>query len=96
MARSTHHRHYQALLRLLRDLREQAGVTQLDLGDRLGNTQTFISKIERGERRVDVVEFAEICDALGMDPATAFNQFLARREPTRTGRKVAAERSQKR
>lgn len=54
------------------DLRERAGVTQLALAESLGNTQTFISKIERGERRIDVVEFIEICDALGADPAPLF------------------------
>ncbi len=79
MARSTHHPNYQTLLTLLRDLRERAGVTQLALAESLGNTQTFISKVERGERRIDVVEFIEICNALGMDPVVAFREFLKRR-----------------
>jgi transcriptional regulator with XRE-family HTH domain len=76
MARSTHHPNYQTLLTLLRDLRVRAGITQLALAERLGNTQTFISKIERGERRIDVVEFIEICDALGVDPVKAFREYL--------------------
>jgi len=96
MARSTHHRHYQSLLKLLRDLREQAGMTQSELGERLGNTQTFVSKIERGERRLDVVEFAEICDALGADPKVAFGQFMDGRVKERTGRKVASSRTRRR
>lgn len=79
MARSTHHPNYQTLLTLLRDLRERAGVTQLALAESLGNTQTFISKVERGERRIDVVEFIEICDALGADPTAAFREYLQRR-----------------
>lgn len=79
MARSTHHPNYQTLLTLLRDLRERAGVTQLSLAESLGNTQTFISKIERGERRIDVVEFIEICDALGADPIAAFREYVQRR-----------------
>jgi Predicted transcriptional regulator len=79
MARSTHHPNYQSLLTLLRDLREQAGVTQHALAESLGNTQTFISKVERGERRIDVVEFIEICDALGADPVLAFREYLKRR-----------------
>lgn len=78
MARSTHHPSYQALLTLLRDLREHAGVTQLALAESLGNTQTFISKVERGERRIDVVEFVEICDALSVDPVTAFREYIKR------------------
>jgi transcriptional regulator with XRE-family HTH domain len=78
MARSTHHPNYQALLTLLRDFRERAGLTQLALAECLGNTQTFISKVERGERRIDVVEFVEICDALGVDPVAAFSEYLTR------------------
>lgn len=96
MASSTHHRHYQSLLRLLRDLREQAGVTQVELGSRLGNTQTFVSKIERGERRVDVVELTEICEALGADATTAFGRFLDGRNKERIGRKVASSKSRQR
>lgn len=79
MARSTHHQEYQAFLGLLRDLRVDAGVTQIMLAKKLGNTQTFISKIERGERRLDVVEFVEMCEALGVDPRAAFEEFLLRR-----------------
>jgi transcriptional regulator with XRE-family HTH domain len=79
MARSTHHPNYQTLLALLRDLRERAGVTQLALAESLGNTQTFISKVERGERRIDVVEFIEICNALGADPTATFREYLQRR-----------------
>ena len=96
MARSTHHRHYQSLLRLLRDLREQAGVTQVELGDRLGNTQTFISKIERGERRLDVVEFTEFCEALGTDATAAFGRFLDGRNRERSTGKVASGKPRKR
>ena len=79
MARSTHHSSYQTLLALIRDLRERAGVTQLALAESLGNTQTFISKIERGERRIDVVELIEICEALGVDPVAALREYVQRR-----------------
>jgi transcriptional regulator with XRE-family HTH domain len=92
MARSTHHPSYQTLLTLLRDLRERAGITQLALAESLGNTQTFISKIERGERRIDVVEFVEICDALGVDPVVSFREFLKRRSlPGRRGNKLGRQ-----
>ena len=76
MPRSTHNRHYRALLTLLARLRESQGVTQACLGEALGNTQTFVSKVERGERRLDVVEFVEWCEALGADPRMAFSAFL--------------------
>lgn len=89
MARSTHHRHYQAFLAQLRELREAAGITQTALGEALGNTQTFVSKFERGERRVDAVEFVEICEALGADPVDVLAQYVARRNAVAaTGKKV--------
>lgn len=80
MPRSTHHRYYRAFLELLQQLREESGLTQVLLAERIGNTQTFVSKVERGERRLDVVEFAEWCEALGCAPETAFAAFLAGRD----------------
>jgi transcriptional regulator with XRE-family HTH domain len=90
MARSTHDQQYQAFLRLLRNLRLRAGVTQNVLAKRLGNTQTFISKVERGERRLDIVEFVEVCEALDIDPKAAFAEFLRRRhsQPPLAGKLV--------
>lgn len=49
--------------------RKDAGITQAELGQRLGQRQTFISKVELGERRIDVAEFIEFCDALKVDYA---------------------------
>jgi transcriptional regulator with XRE-family HTH domain len=54
--------------------RKSAGLTQVDLADRLGRPQSFVSKYERGERRLDVIEFCEVCRALGVDPV----EFLQR------------------
>jgi transcriptional regulator with XRE-family HTH domain len=83
MAQSTHHRRYQAFLDLLRSWRVEAGLTQAEVGERLGNTQTFVSKVERGERRLDVVEFAEWCEALGLTADSAFQKFLQVRSRAR-------------
>ena len=49
---------------LLRELRETGGLTQADLAARLGTQQSFVSKYEAGERRIDVIELKAICDAL--------------------------------
>ena len=92
MARSTHDQQYQIFLQLLRDLRIEAGVTQNVLAKRLGNTQTFISKVERGERRLDLVEFVEVCEALDIDPKAAFDEFLARRRAQRPPSRKLARR----
>ena len=51
-------------LRLLREAREDARVTQEQLAEQLGTTQSFVSKCERGERRLDIVELRAWCKAL--------------------------------
>jgi transcriptional regulator with XRE-family HTH domain len=54
------------LLELLRSIRQEAGLRQEDLAEALGRKQAFVSKYEMGERRLDVLELAAICDAVGM------------------------------
>ena len=66
---------YALFLELLRSERESRGLTQQVLAARLGTTQTRVSKIERGERRLDVLELRAWCNALGMS-MTAFVQRL--------------------
>lgn len=73
---------YGLFLDLLKQTRKQAGVSQAELGRRLGRPQPFISYIERGERRVDVIEFYAIMKALGADPETKFSE-LAFKLPAR-------------
>ncbi|HXQ36484.1 MAG TPA: helix-turn-helix transcriptional regulator, partial [Anaerolineales bacterium] len=55
------------LLVLLRGLRVEAGFTQSELASRLGTDQTFVSKYESGERRLDILELREVCQATGTD-----------------------------
>ena len=65
MQKSLHSKGYRLLLRRLREARQGAGVTQEELARRLGETQSFVSKCERGERRLDAVELRAICKAIG-------------------------------
>lgn len=67
------------LAQLLAGARSRAGMTQAQLAKKLGRPQPVISLIERGERRVDVIEFCDIADALDIDPAELFARFLAAR-----------------
>jgi len=64
MEKSIHTRNYAMFLLILRRFRDELGLTQVDLAARLGVTQTFVSKCERGERRLDVVELKIWCEAL--------------------------------
>jgi len=54
------------LQQLLRQIREEAGLRQSDLARLIGEPQPFVSKYERGERRLDIFELREICKVLGM------------------------------
>lgn len=62
---SPEHRQFVALLR---ELREAAGLTQEQLAQRLERDQPWVSVIESGQRRVDVIELREICRALAVHP----------------------------
>jgi len=53
-------------LSLLRQVRQDAGLTQAKLAGLLGKPQSFVSKYESGERRLDVLELREICVAAGI------------------------------
>ena len=63
---------------VLRDLlaakRRESEMTQSDLADKLGVPQSLVSKVERGERLLDVIEFARYIAALGGDPVQAFSE----------------------
>ncbi len=57
---------YEAMLKLLKERRQGADITQIIIADRLGMTQSAVSKVERGERRLDVVELRRWCKCLGI------------------------------
>jgi transcriptional regulator with XRE-family HTH domain len=91
MEKSLYSEGYSLFLRKLRATRKNAGVTQIELAKRLDETQSFVSKCERGERRIDVVELRAFCRALGVP----FNEFtrrldadMARKRPTPGPRKA--------
>ncbi len=67
---------YEAFLDALVALRKRAGVTQVELADRLGKPQQYVSKSELGDRRLDVIEFVAICRALRVDPKEGFAAVL--------------------
>lgn len=59
---------------LLRQVREEAGLKQVELAERLEMRQAWVSSYERGERRLDVLELRQVLAALGLD----FVDFMAR------------------
>ena len=65
----------QALLNALREARSEAGLTQSELSSRLGRPQSFVSKYESGERRLDLIELSEVCNALAISLQTFVSRF---------------------
>ena len=61
---------YRALVGQLIDARKGLGVSQEAFAAKINRHQQFVSRYETGERRLDVVEFVDIANALGCDPAT--------------------------
>jgi transcriptional regulator with XRE-family HTH domain len=59
------------------EARVAAGVTQIELAERLGRPQSFISKVEGGDRRLDVIEFLQIITALNVDPEPIIQSVAA-------------------
>ena len=61
MQKSQRTQKYERLLKTLPQARKDAGLTQLDVAERLGSYASYVSKCESGERRIDLVELAEFC-----------------------------------
>lgn len=66
MSKSIYTREYRVMLRLLREVREEAHLTQVELAGLLKRTQSFVSKTERGESRLDVIQLRSILKHLGI------------------------------
>ena len=65
--KSTHQPQYRKLLEELIKARKKAGITQQELAKLLDKPQSFVSKYEKGERRLDVIELAQIAELIGAD-----------------------------
>jgi transcriptional regulator with XRE-family HTH domain len=75
MAKSLHTPEYEQFRALLVSAREKAGLTQVEVSTRLARPQSFVAKYENAERRLDVLEFLQVCAALDVD-AFAFLREL--------------------
>jgi transcriptional regulator with XRE-family HTH domain len=69
---------HRSLVELLRTLRENAGLSQLEVAERLDRPQSFVSKYESGQRRLDLIELRSVCAALGTD-LVAFVRLFEKR-----------------
>jgi transcriptional regulator with XRE-family HTH domain len=72
------------LIATLVAVRHAAGIRQQGLAEKFGRPQSFIAKYEGSERRIDVIEFIAIAEALGADPVKLFHDFVAGRPGPQT------------
>lgn len=73
--KSIHKKDYAILLQMLRDLRLSAGLTQVGLSAMLGRPQSYVSDVERGERRMDLLQLRDFCVACGSTLTTFVAEF---------------------
>ncbi|MCP4246515.1 MAG: helix-turn-helix transcriptional regulator [bacterium] len=75
-SKAQHARWYDAVPPLLRRMREDAGLTQRELGERVGQPQSWVHNCETANRRVDLAEFVAWCQGCGVRPADGLARFL--------------------
>ena len=75
MKKTIYTRKHEALCRALRAARNDAGLTQTALAHKLGKPQSFVAKYEGGERRLDVIEFLAVAEAIGFDPKAMIGEL---------------------
>lgn len=66
---------YRRVPAFLRQMREEAGLTQRQLAKRIRQSLSWVHRCETGSRRVDVAEFIEFCEGCDVDPTTAFKSL---------------------
>ena len=85
MTKSTFTKEYSVFRDLLRELRTDRGFTQVQLSETLGMPQSFVSKYETGERRLDMVEVRAVCASLGITLSAFVKKFEARLPDSKQG-----------
>ena len=76
MTKSVFTLRYEMFRKELVAAREAAEITQTELAAKLSRPQSFVSKYERGERRLDVIEFLEVAEVLGISPDRFIRRVL--------------------
>jgi transcriptional regulator with XRE-family HTH domain len=76
MLRSRRSPRQMRLQQLLVSARTAAGLSQQEVAKRLRQPQSFVSRYETGERRLDVIELIDVCEAIALDPRRVYNEVI--------------------
>ena len=79
LGKTLNSRRHKSLVDLLVKRRKVIGMTQAELAARLGQYQSFVARLESGQRRIDVVEFLELSEILGFDAVQAIKTIKAKK-----------------
>ena len=90
MPYSLYTREYQLFVQMLVQARKAAALSQVELAQRLGKPQSFVSKCENCERRVDMAEFLAMAQVLGLDAAAFVQRYQADRAALMSAAVLAA------
>lgn len=93
MAKTLYRTENLELAALLRQLREEAGLVQTGLADRLGRNQTFVSNVELGIRRLDLVELRDYCQSLDISLVKLIERWETRLRPATKPRRVGKRKA---
>lgn len=72
------HQKYELLRIELKKARLEANLLQADLAKRLRKPQSYVSKVESGERNIDVIEYITYCKAIGINPLAQLKKIIER------------------
>lgn len=75
MTKAIYRPEYEVFLEILKRRRIDAGLTQAECSKVLGRPQSFMSDVERGSRRLDIIQLRDLCHALGLDLPTLVLEF---------------------
>lgn len=74
--KSIYSQSYRTLIERIAKSRKDAGITQAELAEKLGRPQSFVSKLESGERRIDVIEYLHVAKHIGFDPCVLMQELI--------------------
>ncbi len=77
MTKSVFTNEYSEFIKILVVARKNAGLSQVEIANRINKNQSYVSKYEHGERRLDIIEFIDIANAIGKNPVEIFSEFFS-------------------